>query len=65
MIDYERIQRGASGKGSKRSKSKQPDAGPLEPAVEIARLKKVIELQKGELQRLRRLLGHDLLPNRH
>jgi hypothetical protein len=55
VIDYNRTL-GWTGVGSKRR-----NAHPETDAVtEIATLKQLVELQKNELARLRRLLGHDL-----
>jgi hypothetical protein len=55
VIDYNRTL-GWTGVGSNRKNAhSETDA-----VTEIARLKQLVELQKNELARLRRLLGHDL-----
>jgi hypothetical protein len=56
MIDYERLERGASGVG--RSAQPQTDADQLKTySLENARLREVIDVQKTEIRRLMRLLG--------
>jgi hypothetical protein len=58
MIDYVRLLRDAYAIDSKRP------IGPLpfrDLATEVKRLLQIIEVQKGELRRLRRLLGEGLL----
>jgi hypothetical protein len=60
MIDYERLERGAS--GVDRIAKTEPDDDPLTVyACENARLRKVIDVQKTEIGRLMRLLGIGLL----
>jgi hypothetical protein len=56
MIDYDRLERGAS--GVDRSTQPQMDADQLTACtLENARLKEVIDVQKTEIKRLMRLLG--------
>ena len=56
MIDYERLERGAS--GVDRVAKAQTDDDPLTAyACENDRLRKVIDVQKTEIGRLMRLLG--------
>jgi hypothetical protein len=55
MIDYTRVL-GWTGVGSTRAKA----APEMDAVTEISMLKQLVELQKNELRRLRRLLGHDL-----
>jgi hypothetical protein len=55
MIDYTRVL-GWTGVGSARKKA----APEMDAVTEISRLKQLVELQKNELRRLRRLLGHGL-----
>jgi hypothetical protein len=56
MIDYNRLERGAS--GVDRSAQPQMDADQLAACtLENARLKEVIDVQKTEIKRLMRLLG--------
>ena len=56
MIDYDRLERGAS--GVDRSAQPQMDADQLTACTqENARLKEVIDVQKTEIKRLMRLLG--------
>ena len=60
MIDYERLERGAS--GVDRVVKAQTDDDPLTAyASENERLRKVIDVQKTEIGRLMRLLGIGLL----
>jgi hypothetical protein len=60
MIDYERLERGAS--GVDRIAKAQTDGDQLTAyACENARLRKVIDVQKSEIGRLMRLLGIGLL----
>jgi hypothetical protein len=60
MIDYERLERGAS--GVDRVEKAQTDEDPLTAyASENDRLRKVIDVQKTEIGRLMRLLGIGLL----
>jgi hypothetical protein len=60
MIDYERLERGAS--GVDRVAKTQTDDDPLTAyATENDRLRKVIDVQKTEIGRLMRLLGIGLL----
>jgi hypothetical protein len=60
MIDYERLERGAS--GVDRVEKAQADEDPLTAyASENDRLRKVIDVQKTEIGRLMRLLGIGLL----
>jgi hypothetical protein len=58
MIDYVRLLHDAYGIDSNRSISPLPFR---DLATEVKRLLKIIEVQKGELRRLRRLLGKGLL----
>ncbi len=56
MIDYERLERGAS--GVDRRAETQTDVDPLTSITcENVRLRKVIDVQKTEINRLMRLLG--------
>jgi hypothetical protein len=56
MIDYNRLERGAS--GVDRIAQPQMDADQLTACtLENARLKEVIDVQKTEIKRLMRLLG--------
>jgi hypothetical protein len=56
MIDYERLERGAS--GVDRRAETQIDADQLTTCTgENVRLRKVIDVQKSEIRRLMRLLG--------
>jgi hypothetical protein len=56
MIDYGRLQKGLS--GVEPSAKAEPDIDELTAsALENARLKKVIDVQKIEIKRLMRLLG--------
>jgi hypothetical protein len=60
MIDYDRLERGAS--GVNRRQEAQNDVDQLTAATsENARLRKVIDVQKTEINRLMRLLGMGLL----
>jgi hypothetical protein len=60
MIDYHRLERGAS--GVDRRASELMDEDELTVATcENARLRKVIDVQKSEINRLMRLLGIGLL----
>jgi hypothetical protein len=60
MIDYVRLLNGAYGAGSHRL---PPQALPIRDlATEIKRLTEIILVQKGELERLRRILNERLLP---
>jgi hypothetical protein len=60
MIDYQRLERGAS--GVVRRAPEQMDEDQLIAAeCENARLRKVIDVQKSEINRLMRLLGMGLL----
>jgi hypothetical protein len=60
MIDYERLERGAS--GVDRVAKAHTDDDPLTAyATENDRLRKVIDVQKTEIGRLMRLLGIGLL----
>jgi hypothetical protein len=60
MIDYQRLERGAS--GVERRALEQMDVDQLSAAVcENERLRKVIDVQKSEISRLMRLLGIGLL----
>ena len=54
-IDYKRIERGLSGVGSNHQYDGDPPKIDLE--TENARLKKIVDLQRNELKRIRRLLG--------
>jgi hypothetical protein len=58
MIDYERLERGAS--GVDRVEKAQTEEDPL-TAYASDRLRKVIDVQKTEIGRLMRLLGIGLL----
>jgi hypothetical protein len=61
MIDYDRLERGASGVDRRRTQT-QTELDQLTAATsENARLKKVIDVQKSEIKRLMRLLGIGLL----
>ena len=55
MIDYPRVLGWTGVKSNKKNADSEMDA-----EAEIARLKQLVELQKNELRRLRRLLGHGL-----
>jgi hypothetical protein len=60
MIDYQRLERGVS--GVVRRAPEQTDEDQLTAAeCENARLRKVIDVQKSEINRLMRLLGMGLL----
>jgi hypothetical protein len=60
MIDYQRLENGAS--GVVRRAPEQTDEDQLTAAAcENARLRKVIDVQKSEINRLMRLLGIGLL----
>ena len=57
MIDYERLERGASGV-DRSAKTQIDDVDQLTARTcENARLRKVIDVQKVEIRRLMRLLG--------
>ncbi len=58
MIDYVRLLHDVSGIDSKRPISPLPFR---DLATELKRLLRIVEVQKGELRRLRRLLGEGLL----
>jgi hypothetical protein len=55
VIDYPRVLGWTGVKSNKKNADSEMDA-----EAEIARLKQLVELQKNELRRLRRLLGHGL-----
>jgi hypothetical protein len=60
MIDYERLERGAS--GVDRVAETERDVDQLTAcSCENVRLRKVIDVQKSEIRRLMRLLGIGLL----
>jgi len=60
MIDYERLERGAS--GVDRMAETEMDVDQLTACTcENVRLRKVIDVQKSEIRRLMRLLGIGLL----
>jgi hypothetical protein len=60
MIDYGRLERGASGV-DRRSTEAEMDVDPLTATTrENAQLRKVIDVQKTEINRLMRLLGMGL-----
>jgi hypothetical protein len=58
MIDYVRLLQDAHGIESNRPTSPLPFR---DLATEVKRLLQIVEVQKGELRRLRRLLGKELL----
>ena len=58
MVDYVRLLHDAYGIDSNRAISPLPFR---DPATEVKRLLQIVEVQKGELGRLRRLLGEGLL----
>jgi hypothetical protein len=58
MIDYVRLLHDAYGIGSNRPISPLPFR---DLATEVKRLLQIVEVQKAELRRLRRLLGEGLL----
>jgi hypothetical protein len=60
MIDYQRLERGASGV-DRRAPLQMDDDQLTAAACENARLRKVIDVQKSEINRLMRLLGIGLL----
>ena len=55
VIDYTRVLGWTGVKSNGKDTDSETDA-----ETEIARLKQLVELQKNELRRLRRLLGHGL-----
>jgi hypothetical protein len=61
MIDYHRLERGASGVVRRAPEHIDVDDELTEAARENARLRQVIDVQKSEINRLMRLLGIGLL----
>ncbi|HTZ59056.1 MAG TPA: hypothetical protein VMB49_13195 [Acidobacteriaceae bacterium] len=60
MIDYDRLERGARGVDRRRTESNNEVDELTAATSENARLRKVIDVQKTEINRLMRLLGMGL-----